>query len=241
MSSTLTAIARLLVLGLIAIIASVGVLAYTGTLSTPAIDRALQQLSLNTVSWNPASSNESSIDGPWPPLVGQPYPDLQLCDQRGQTVRLSDFAGKVILLELAAIPCKGCQAFAGGNRCGGFAGVEVQSNLGSIHQYARQYGGVTLGENKDLVFVQLLLYGRAMGSPTPQEVTGWANHFDMDRDAGEIVLQGSDAMLSRATYQMIPGFHLIDRDFVLQYDSSGHHPSCDLYRELLPALGRMSR
>ncbi len=44
-----------------------------------------------------------------------------------------------------------------------------------------------------------------------------------------------------ATYQKIPGFHLIDREFVLTHDSSGHHPEDDLYRDLLPALGQMVR
>lgn len=44
----------------------------------------------------------------WPPVVGERYPDLAREDSHGQVVRLSDHAGKVILVELAAIPCKGC-------------------------------------------------------------------------------------------------------------------------------------
>jgi hypothetical protein len=35
---------------------------------------------------------------------------------------------------------------------------------------------------------------------------------------------------------MIPGFQLIDADFVLRFDASGHHPKHDLWRELLPAV-----
>ena len=61
----------------------------------------------------------------WPPINGQRYPDLVLEDSHGQLTRLSDHAGKVILVELTAVPCKGCQAFAGGHRYGGFAGIGV--------------------------------------------------------------------------------------------------------------------
>ncbi len=34
----------------------------------------------------------------WPPIEGQRYPDLVLEDSHGQIVRLSDHAGKVILV-----------------------------------------------------------------------------------------------------------------------------------------------
>jgi len=181
------------------------------------------------------------VVGPWPPRVGASYPDLKLVDQNGQAFQLSRLTGKVILLELVAIPCKGCQAFAGGNRHGGFGGVSVQSGLDSIHDYAKRFAGVDIDGGTDIAFVQLLLYGTSMDSPSQQEVTGWARHFGMDRSRNQIVLRGEQSMISRETYQMIPGFHLIDRHFVLRYDSSGHHPKDDLYRDLLPALGRMVR
>ncbi|MDV6032997.1 MAG: hypothetical protein F9B45_23510 [Phycisphaera sp. RhM] len=63
----------------------------------------------------------------------------------------------------------------------------------------------------------------------------------MDRDANQIVLRGDPSMLSRQTYEMIPGFQLIDRDFVLRSDSCGHHPHDDLYKDLLPMLRTMAR
>ncbi len=44
------------------------------------------------------ASNITPISG-WPPSVGQPYPDLKLMDEEGKTVSLSQFKGKVILLE----------------------------------------------------------------------------------------------------------------------------------------------
>ncbi len=50
-------------------------------------------------------------------------------------------------------------------------------------------------------------------------------------------------MAGRATllcrYNLIPGFQLIDRDFVLRYDASGHHPRDSLWDDLLPAIPRL--
>lgn len=230
---------RLVALGLVAIVLSAGVLIGMGLSPMPIIDHSLNRIPAEMVSWAGLRSSQSVVLGSWPPTAGERYPDLVLTDQRGETLQLSELAGKVILLELAAVPCKGCQAFAGGNRHGGFAGVPVQPGLDSIHDYAAQYGGVKLG--RDVVFVQLLLYGKSMTSPTQQEVAAWAEHFQLRRSAGEIVLRGDPSMLGPATYAMIPGFQLIDRDFVLRYDSSGHQPRHDLYRDLLPALGEMTR
>lgn len=49
----------------------------------------------------------------------------------------------------------------------------------------------------------------------------------------------SDALATRQSYKMVPGFHLIDRDFVLRRDSSGHHPVHNLYDDLLLTMGRL--
>lgn len=191
--------------------------------------------------FDPSVTEESPVIGNWPPQVGGFYPDLILTDQNGDRFQLSDLAGKVILLELAAVPCAGCQAFAGGNQRGGFGGVNVQKGLDSIHDYARRFAHVDLAKDKNVVLIQLLLYGKSMSHPTEAEVKGWAEHFGMNRTKNQIVLRGDRSMVSRESYNMIPGFHLIDDNFVLRFDSSGHHPKHDLYRDLLPAMGQLVR
>ncbi len=177
----------------------------------------------------------------WPPVDGERYPDLVLEDSNGQLVRLSDHAGKVILVELVAVPCHGCQAFAGGNQYGGFAEMGVQADLDSIHHYAKEYASIDLKSTDDVLFVQLLLYGKGMGAPTPEETKGWAEHFHMSDSPHELVLRGDPSMVNQTTYNMIPGFHLIDRDFILRSDSCGHNPKADLYSELLPTLKTLAR
>ena len=210
------------------------------------IDDAISRVSMSLPSLR--SDNADSVvktspvvAGNWPPVKGQSYPDLILNDQNGQLVRLSEFKGRPILLELAAIPCAGCQAFAGANDVGSFAGAPSQANLDSIHKSAERFANVRLGKDKNVVFVQLLLYGNSMSSPTSDEVAGWAKHFGMDRSDCNLVLQADASMLNHAVYHSIPGFHLIDSDFTLKYDSTGHHLKDDLYRDLLPALGEMAR
>jgi len=177
----------------------------------------------------------------WPPIDGQRYPDLVLEDSHGQLVRLSDHAGKVILVELAAVPCEGCQAFSGGHQYGGFAGIGVQPGLDSIHQYAREIASINLTSSEDVLFVQLLLYGKGMGAPTSEETRAWAEHFRIHDSDHQFVLRGDSSMVNHTTYSMIPGFHLIDRDFILRSDSCGHQPKANLYTDLLPKLARLSR
>ena len=238
MLRSITSIMTLILVGVLLIPIVMLGLQLTGHPTRPVVDRVINQLPLRWTSAAGLRCAEPVVVGTWPPVKGERFPDLVLTDQTGQTTRLADFAGKIILVEYAAIPCDGCQAFAGGNQRGGYRGT-VQKGLDSIESYARRYAGVTLG-SEDVVFVQVLLYGNSLGSPTAAEVAGWAKHFGMNRDANQIVLRGDASMLSDRTYAMIPGFHLIDRDFVLRSDSCGHRPVDNLYEDLLPMLGRLA-
>jgi cytochrome oxidase Cu insertion factor (SCO1/SenC/PrrC family) len=50
-------------------------------------------------------SGQPKQDFDWPPKLNEPYPDLHLIDQTGSPTRLSDFKGKVILVEPIGMPC----------------------------------------------------------------------------------------------------------------------------------------
>ncbi len=174
----------------------------------------------------------------WPPLVGSEYPDLELVDQTGQTTRLSEFRGKVLLVELIGIPCGACQAFAGAHEVGVFRGGKLQPDLGSIEMYALRFGKFDLND-EGVVYVQLLLFNQSIQAPSAEEARAWAEHFGMDRSRNQIVLVGTDELATRQSFNMVPGFHLIDREFVFRSDSSGHQPVDNLYDDLLPAMGRL--
>jgi hypothetical protein len=175
----------------------------------------------------------------WPPRVGEPYPDLELIDQTGRPVRLSSFKGSVLLIEPIGMTCPACQAFAGAHRLGPYGGIAPQGGLPSIEELVPQYArGVSLSDDR-IVFVQLLLYSMTMGAPTPEDARKWAAHFRADRAKNHIVLAGTREFIGQASYDMIPGFQLVDRNFILQVDATGHRPRHNLFTQLLPALPRL--
>ncbi len=178
------------------------------------------------------------LDFDWPPKLGEPYPDLTLIDQNGRRTALSEFRGKVILVEPIGLPCRACVAFAGGHRRGPFNGVAPQQDLESIETYAARYGGVELHDPR-IVYVQLLLYNMQMQAPTPAEGRAWATHFGMQRSKNRIVLVGDSDLVGPASRRMIPGFQLIDKDFILRADSTGHQPKDNLYTKLLPMIKQL--
>lgn len=180
-------------------------------------------------------------DFEWPPKLNEPYPDLHLVDQTGSSMRLSDYKGKIILVEPIGIPCPACQAFCGGHTVGGFQGVQPQPGLPSIEKSARQHGRFDLSDER-IVKVYLLLYSKNMRAPTPRDAKAWAEHFGMDRTKNEIVLAGLSSMTGDESYAMIPGMQLIDQDFILRVDSTGRSSrQHDLYRDLLPRVGKLLR
>lgn len=163
--------------------------------------------------------------GNWPPKVGLYYQDLTLLDHEGRQVQLSSFKGKVILLEPIGMNCAACNAFAGGNRPGmkGFQGTGVQAGVKSAEEFMSRWSDVDFSDPR-LVHVQLLLYNMQMQGPTPEDARLWREHFKLDRHSNMVVLAGGPGMINQASYDMIPGFQLIDRNFVLRYDGAGHNP-----------------
>lgn len=177
----------------------------------------------------------------WPPAVGQFYPDLVLKDQTGQVTAISDFRGKVVLVEMVGLTCRACHAFAGGNEAGTgpFRGIEPQRGLDSIESYAQGYAKVSL-DHPDIVFVQLVLYGMdGRSPPTEDDAQAWAHHFGMDRHKNEVVLIGDQRFISPESRKLIPGFHLIDQNGILRAMSSNDPRHDRLHESLLPRLASL--
>ncbi|MBW2209568.1 MAG: hypothetical protein JRG67_00800 [Deltaproteobacteria bacterium] len=177
----------------------------------------------------------------WPPAVGQFYPNLVLKDQTGQVTAISDFRGKVVLLEVVGLTCRACHAFAGGNEAGTerFRGIEPQRGLGSIESYAQGYAKVSL-DHPDIVFVQLVLYGMDGRSPPAEDdARAWARHFGMDRNRNQVVLIGDQRFIRPESRKLIPGFHLIDQNGILRAMSSNDPRHDGLHESLLPKLASL--
>jgi len=178
----------------------------------------------------------------WPPVVGRPYPEIALIDQSGRVTSVSEFRGKVVLVELVGLTCKACHAFAGGNEpsVGRFRDITPQNGLGSIDSYSRQYAKLSL-DHPDVIFVQLVLYGMdGRSPPILADVQDWARHFGMDRYRNEVVLVGDARFISPETRRLIPGFHLIDRQGVLRAIHSNDPRHDNLWSSLLPKMGELA-
>ncbi|MBP9090681.1 cytosine permease [bacterium] len=175
----------------------------------------------------------------WPPVVGRTYPEIELCDLTGKKVKLSSYAGRVILLEPIGMSCPACQAFVGGEKKGGINGVTPQGGTSSLESYLAA-AGVSPTDTR-VVHVQLLLYGPNLGVPTLAEAQAWAKHFDFGRRSNEVLLVGDQRYINQHSYDMIPGMQLIDKNFVLVCDATGHNPRSSLFGELIPSVSKLLR
>ena len=174
----------------------------------------------------------------WPPRVGEKFPEISLTDHNEAQFSLGSLKGKPTIVEIVAMSCAGCQAFSGGSKYGGFEGFPSQPGLDSIEQYLKSYGrGVELFGDK-LNFVQIIIYNLNLKAPQKEQLRAWRKHFGLDK-SNTYVLTGGEPLANKDSYKMIPGFLLLDSDLNVKYDSTGHTPRHDLFRELLPAVPRL--
>ncbi len=176
---------------------------------------------------------------PWPPVVGQRYPDLDLIDQEGQAFKLSHLRGRVIVIEPTGMNCPACQAFSGAHKYGAYENNPVQEYVKSFKEIFPLYAKGLKLPSRDVVFVQLLLYDMTLGAPRPEDAAKWAKHFQISKRENHYVAVSPFDLRSDASYKLIPGFQLIDKDFILRADSSGHNPKHDLYRQLIPFVPKL--
>lgn len=175
----------------------------------------------------------------WPPRLGKTYPDIEFTNYDGRRIQISDFKGKVVLVEPVGMSCEACNAFAGAHIRGDFEGIRPQPGLDSIEEYMyERLDGLTV-DNSDLVLVQLLLYDLFMEAPDAEDARIWAEHFGFDKNPNVYVIFSERDLRGKASYRLIPGFQLVDRNSRLRADSTGHRPRHDLFTELLPMIPRM--
>jgi len=176
----------------------------------------------------------------WPPVVAQPYPELELVDATGKIVKLADFKGKVIVIEPVGMTCPACNAFAGGAKKGGVKGMAVQGGTQSLAEYFPQYAkGVSLHDDR-IVFVHLLLFNLEMKGPTQADAALWSEHFGLGAHKNTYVLAGGPEFLAsdvyRASYDLVPGLQLVDKNFILRSDATGHNPRDSMWQTLMPMV-----
>jgi hypothetical protein len=176
----------------------------------------------------------------WPPRRGERYPNLTLYDHRGQLVSLASLRGKVILLEPVGMTCEACQSLSGAGKVGCYGHQPAEAGIDALEDYFPRYtGGLSLSDPR-IAYVQVLLYGLDLHAPSPTDARDWAHHFKFDERPNVYVLAGTPELIGPASFAMIPGFQLIDKNFVLRAWWQGETGSGDdLWKQLLPMVPQL--
>ena len=174
----------------------------------------------------------------WPPVIGRTFPRVNLFDHEDKHFSFDSLQGKPTVVEFIAMSCAGCQAFAGANKYGGFGGFASQAELSSFEEYFEKYTKHEL-HSDELNFVQIIFYDLQLRSPSANELADWREHFHLKHHPNTFVVSGGPALANQVSFAMIPGFMLLDENQTVRYDSTGHHPTHNLYTELLPAVRKM--
>ncbi len=172
----------------------------------------------------------------WPPQVGMPYPNLKLTDHNGKKTRLSDFKGKVLIIQPVSMGDPASIAFSGGKEAGAFDGIRPQEKIHPFHTYFSHYARGASLESGNVLFIQIIFSDSKGRAPEPADIKRWATHFGLDKKPNTFILAGSEDLWNQASYNMIPGFQLVDKDFILRYDNTGRSPKHNLFRDIFPNI-----
>ena len=174
---------------------------------------------------------------PWPPETREVYPDLEMFDGSGAPVKLSELKSKVLLIQPVRMVCSACQSFSGSGQWGPFGAVLPQAGLPSIETLLDTHAhGVQ--RNADFQIVQIIFFNFSDAPPTPADIREWDKHFHLHQ-RNILVLGARKPIADNTARSLIPGFQLVDKNFVLRADSTGSTPRQDLTHELLPMIPKL--
>jgi hypothetical protein len=172
----------------------------------------------------------------WPPKKYYEFPDFEFKDIHGNKHHLTELKGKWVLVEPIGMNCPACLAFSGAHHVGTLSGISPQNGLLSIEEYLTQ-GKIDIHDER-IQLVQLLLYDLNMKGPQFEEATLWRNKFDIGKNDHHWVISGGNIMQNQASFDMIPGYYLLDTNGYVISDSTGHNPKDNLFSQLIPLLNQ---
>ena len=177
---------------------------------------------------------------PWPPEIREAYPDLTLFDESGSEVKLSDFRGRVLLVEPVRMSCPASQSFNGAQGRGSYGAVLPQSGIPELERLLQMYSGSSIRPNSELRVIEIVFFNMENRPPTPEDLREWNKHFQLHK-RNILVLGALPKFVDEDAKSMVPGFQLIDKNFVLRADSTGSAQKSDLYKELFPMIPKLLR
>lgn len=184
----------------------------------------------------PLISNPSS----WPPVENRCYPDMELVNQDGTMTRLSNLAGKIIIVQHVAMNCPVSQALSGANDKNkkAFGLCFPTRTVKKFTNTLTEFTGLE-SRNSEIVFVQIIYYNMEGLSPSLNDAKEWAEHFNLKISNNQYVLVANKRMRGEKSKLLIPGFHLIDRAYVLRSDCAGPLAPRNIYNHFFPILSSL--
>ncbi len=184
----------------------------------------------------------NTLPKPWPPMMNKTYPIFSLIDQEGKPFKISDFQGKVVIVENIDMSTPEAQSLSGARTLGPYGGEasKFDSNLQPINEIIGRYteGKVAL-PHPDIIIVKVIYYNQKGEQPMPADAASWAQHFKLNKAENVIVAVPDKDMRSLATSAILGGYQLIDRAFNLRVDASGPKPKHNLEMTLIPLIPKL--
>ncbi len=174
---------------------------------------------------------------PLPPQVQQLYPNYELIDEHGEPVSLRSFQGNVTLIQTVSMGCAICQSFAGAAHYGPFGSVMPHSGVLSFESYLNRFAPGALASGK-LQIVQIVFLNTRGEPPSAEELAAWSDHFQL-RKRGIVALGAPMTLSQTVGRKLVPGFQLLDENFILRADSTGSIPRHNFTDQLLPELAKL--
>lgn len=179
----------------------------------------------------------------WPPKMNQPYPSFDLIDQKGGAFKISDYTGKILIVEYIDMSSPVSQAQSGAGLVGtyGVGGTVDQFALPIEDVLRTETQGVVSLPNDKVMQVKVIVYGESGGQASRDDAQNWAEHFKFTKAEGVIVAVPVKNITGDETNTILGGYQLIDANNFLRVDSSGPIPKHNLKMTFAPMVQKLTR
>ncbi|MEZ6187325.1 MAG: DUF4034 domain-containing protein [Planctomycetota bacterium] len=147
----------------------------------------------------------------WPPAKGARYHDLLLRDLEGNEVHLESLAGTPILLQLVCAQLDVCVAYTAGSDAEPFRGTAPYPGVRASDERMAEHS--LSRDSPHLLRVHVLFFDDHLAPGSLEVARAWDAHFGLSERANTHVFVADPRYANGDTYRLIPGYHLIDRDF----------------------------
>ena len=186
----------------------------------------------------------ANLPDQWPPKMNDNYPNLALIDQTGQSFKLADLKGKVIVLEYIDMSSPVSQAQSGAGLLGAYGALqEVDEYTETFEDVLRKNPALDqqplILPHRDLLQVKIIAYTQDGKQASRDDAQFWAEHFGFTKDRNIIVAVAEKDIRDEDVQNLVTGYQLIDKNFNLRVDSAGPAPKHNLKLTFVPLVPKL--